>query len=70
MCCARYAVLCHAAGREDIDVRMLGRGRPFILEIQNARRGVSPPDQLLRMEAAVQQVCRQLRQLLPLSASV
>ncbi|KAL4335431.1 hypothetical protein GQ457_07G027430 [Hibiscus cannabinus] len=28
----------HAAGREDIDVRMLGSGRPFLLEIQNARR--------------------------------
>ncbi|KAK4348889.1 hypothetical protein RND71_031644 [Anisodus tanguticus] len=27
----------HAAGREDIDVRMLGTGRPFLLEIQNAR---------------------------------
>lgn len=26
-----------AAGREDIDVRMLGSGRPFLLEIQNAR---------------------------------
>jgi tRNA pseudouridine synthase 10 len=25
------------AGREDIDVRMLGRGRPFILEIFNPR---------------------------------
>lgn len=28
----------HAAGREDIDVRMLGSGRPFLIEIQNARR--------------------------------
>ncbi|PIA32892.1 hypothetical protein AQUCO_04300078v1 [Aquilegia coerulea] len=28
----------HAAGREDIDVRMLGSGRPFLLEVQNARR--------------------------------
>ncbi|CAL5416166.1 unnamed protein product [Camellia sinensis] len=28
----------HAAGREDIDVRMLGSGRPFLAEIQNARR--------------------------------
>ncbi|XP_010539815.1 PREDICTED: putative tRNA pseudouridine synthase Pus10 [Tarenaya hassleriana] len=28
----------HAAGREDIDVRMLGSGRPFLLEIQNPRR--------------------------------
>ncbi|XP_057248402.1 uncharacterized protein LOC104884404 isoform X2 [Beta vulgaris subsp. vulgaris] len=27
----------HAAGREDIDVRMLGSGRPFLLEIQNPR---------------------------------
>ncbi|KAE8057328.1 hypothetical protein FH972_014029 [Carpinus fangiana] len=27
----------HAAGREDIDVRMLGSGRPFLVEIQNAR---------------------------------
>lgn len=26
-----------AAGREDIDVRMLGRGRPFLLEIVNPR---------------------------------
>ncbi|XP_021902561.1 putative tRNA pseudouridine synthase Pus10 [Carica papaya] len=28
----------HAAGREDIDVRMLGSGRPFLVEIQNPRR--------------------------------
>ncbi|GMI91373.1 hypothetical protein like AT1G20410 [Hibiscus trionum] len=28
----------HAAGREDIDVRMLGSGRPFLLEIHNARQ--------------------------------
>lgn len=27
----------HAAGREDIDVRMLGSGRPFMLELLNAR---------------------------------
>ncbi|MCO5571242.1 hypothetical protein L7F22_024978 [Adiantum nelumboides] len=26
----------HASGREDIDVRMLGRGRPFMVEIINA----------------------------------
>ena len=25
----------HGAGREDIDVRMLGKGRPFVLELQN-----------------------------------
>lgn len=27
----------HAEGREDIDVRMLGPGRPFVLEVKNAR---------------------------------
>ncbi|CAN1127521.1 tRNA pseudouridine synthase Pus10 [Linum perenne] len=31
----------HAAGREDIDVRMLGSGRPFLVEIQNARKILS-----------------------------
>lgn len=25
----------HGAGREDIDVRMLGNGRPFILELKS-----------------------------------
>lgn len=28
----------HGAGREDIDARMLGDGRPFVLEIENPRR--------------------------------
>ncbi|KAF9621481.1 hypothetical protein IFM89_021785 [Coptis chinensis] len=31
----------HAAGREDIDVRMLGSGRPFLVEVQNARHDPS-----------------------------
>ena len=26
-----------ASGREDVDVRMLGRGRPFVLEVVNPR---------------------------------
>ncbi|KAF4390033.1 uncharacterized protein LOC115704040 isoform X2 [Cannabis sativa] len=34
----------HAAGREDIDVRMLGSGRPFLIEIQNARHVPSVED--------------------------
>lgn len=33
-----------AAGREDIDVRMLGRGRPFILELFNPRAMMPTPD--------------------------
>ncbi len=28
----------HGAGREDIDVRMLGDGRPFVLEIKNPKK--------------------------------
>ncbi|XP_051139953.1 uncharacterized protein LOC127257534 isoform X2 [Andrographis paniculata] len=36
----------HAAGREDIDVRMLGTGRPFLVEIQNAR--ILPSESLIK----------------------
>lgn len=31
----------HAAGREDIDVRMKGNGRPFIIELVNSKNGLS-----------------------------
>ena len=31
----------HAAGREDIDVRMLGDGRPFIIEFENPKKSIS-----------------------------
>ena len=34
-------ILLHGSGREDIDVRMLGRGRPFILEFINPHKGVT-----------------------------
>lgn len=30
----------HGAGREDVDVRMLGEGRPFVFEVLKARRPV------------------------------
>ncbi|WP_461866970.1 tRNA pseudouridine(54/55) synthase Pus10 [Thermococcus sp.] len=36
----------HGAGREDIDVRMLGNGRPFILEIKNPKRRVIDLDEI------------------------
>ncbi|XP_048130565.1 tRNA pseudouridine synthase Pus10 isoform X2 [Rhodamnia argentea] len=36
----------HAAGREDMDVRMLGSGRPFLVEIQNPRH--VPSDVLVK----------------------
>ena len=31
----------HAAGREDIDVRMLGTGRPFIFEVMDPKKSIS-----------------------------
>ena len=31
-------VALHAAGREDVDVRMLGTGRPFIIEVKKPRK--------------------------------
>lgn len=37
-------------------MRMLGEGRPFILEIHNARRRVPPPQQLQHLEARVAEV--------------
>ncbi|GIL84532.1 hypothetical protein Vretifemale_13096, partial [Volvox reticuliferus] len=37
-------------GREDADVRMLGSGRPFILELQGALRGHPPPETLRCLE--------------------
>jgi len=36
----------HAAGREDIDVRMLGTGRPFIIEVKNPKRRFLDLEQL------------------------
>lgn len=40
----------HGAGREDVDVRMLGRGRPFVLELLDPK--VTDPD-LAALEALV-----------------
>jgi len=35
----------HAAGREDVDARMLGRGRPFVVEVKKPkRRFIDLPD--------------------------
>ncbi|CAI5476139.1 unnamed protein product [Closterium sp. Yama58-4] len=41
-----------AAGREDIDVRMLGSGRPFRLELKGARR-VPTAEELGRIEQEI-----------------
>ncbi|EDW03966.1 GH10231 [Drosophila grimshawi] len=42
-----------SSGREDVDVRCLGKGRPFVLEIPNARRSSMTRQQALAMEQAV-----------------
>lgn len=39
-----------SAGREDIDVRMLGRGRPFLLRIKGARRPYLNEDELRMLQ--------------------
>ncbi|MGQ4833300.1 MAG: tRNA pseudouridine(54/55) synthase Pus10 [Candidatus Asgardarchaeia archaeon] len=36
----------HAAGREDIDARMLGSGRPFVIELKNPHKRKIPLDVL------------------------
>ena len=44
----------NSAGREDMDVRMLGGGRPFILEVHNPRAPPPSRDDFLEMEAALE----------------
>lgn len=44
-----------SSGREDIDVRMLGNGRPFLLEIQNSRRPFVTNEQLAEVEKDINQ---------------
>ena len=41
----------HGSGREDIDVRMLGHGRPFILEFINPKKSLSCHQRLSEMRA-------------------
>lgn len=40
-------------GREDLDVRMLGSGRPFVLEIVNAKAEVPPAEAFRDMQEAI-----------------
>lgn len=41
----------HGEGREDIDVRMLGSGRPFVVEVQNPRRSAGMEELELAVNA-------------------
>lgn len=43
----------HASGREDVDVRMLGAGRPFVLEVRQPRKSVLSDAELARAAAEV-----------------
>ena len=36
----------HSAGREDVDVRMLGEGRPFLIELVSPKRALHSPEAL------------------------
>lgn len=48
-----YLLDCPAGGREDADVRMLGEGRPFVMEIINPKGGVPSQEQLQAIERAL-----------------
>ncbi len=50
----KHAIL-HGAGREDVDARMLGNGRPFIVEIQEPKRRKID---LKELERIVNEFCR------------
>ena len=45
----------HGSGREDIDVRMLGDGRPFILEFVNPRKNQTCHQRLAEMRQMANQ---------------
>jgi hypothetical protein len=47
----------HAAGREDVDVRMLGEGRPCMVELIGCRSVVVPASRLADMARAVNGAC-------------
>lgn len=44
-----------SSGREDVDVRCLGRGRPFVLEIMDSAKTVLDPSRAVQMEQKVKQ---------------
>jgi len=43
----------HAAGREDVDVRMLGSGRPFVIELTASRPVLVPLAEFRRMQQGI-----------------
>ncbi len=57
----RHGLTSCSAGREDADVRMLGRGRPFVLEIINARNAMPPQSYFDDAQRRLNEVCRACR---------
>jgi tRNA pseudouridine synthase 10 len=55
-----------SAGREDIDVRMLGRGRPFVMEMVNPRRPHLDADTYRAMQKEINQNAKGLIHVLDL----
>lgn len=51
-------VIFMSSGREDVDVRCLGKGRPFVLEIPNSVRTTLTPTEANRMEKEIDKSCK------------
>lgn len=47
-------VIFQSSGREDVDVRCLGKGRPFVLEIPNSQKTVLPKEIAAQMELDIE----------------
>lgn len=46
-------IIFSSSGREDVDVRCLGRGRPFVLELTNTYKSVLPEEIAIEWENSV-----------------
>ncbi|XP_061390489.1 putative tRNA pseudouridine synthase Pus10 [Musca vetustissima] len=51
-------VIFMSSGREDVDVRCLGKGRPFVLEIPNSVHTTLPVKEAHRMECEIDKSCK------------
>jgi len=47
-------IIFSSSGREDVDVRCLGKGRPFVLEIPDARKSTLPRSIAGKMEISIE----------------
>ena len=50
-----------SSGREDVDVKMLGRGRPFVLEISNPRKSKHTTQDMTDLQKVRLLVARRLK---------